>query len=57
VCQSQEYVEVVEDYGLPADEHRELADGQRDLNITVSTVIPSTRSIQAVGRPVSAEWR
>ena len=42
---SLEYVEVAEDFGLPADEHRELADELRQRGIPVDEVIPSIRSI------------
>jgi len=48
VCESQDYVEVAEDYGLPADEHPGLADGLRDLGVPVNSVIPSIRSVQEV---------
>ena len=43
---SLEYVEVCEDRGLPAEEHRELADELRSLGESVDEhVIPSIRSI------------
>ena len=45
---SLEYVEVAEDFGLPADEHRELADELRQRGIPVDEVIPSIRSIVKV---------
>jgi hypothetical protein len=46
---SLEYIEVAEDYGLPAEEHRELADQLRELGVAVGeAVIPSIRSIQQV---------
>jgi hypothetical protein len=49
VEQSQDFIEVAEDYGLPADEHRELADQLRALGVAVGeAVIPSIRSIQQV---------
>ncbi|MGD0899742.1 MAG: hypothetical protein ABR915_18065 [Thermoguttaceae bacterium] len=41
-------LEVANDYGLPADEHRELADALRDLGVKVDEVIPSIRSIEKV---------
>lgn len=44
-----EYVEVADDYGLPAEEDRELADALRDQGVPVDAVIPSIRSIEAVG--------
>jgi hypothetical protein len=49
VCQSQDFVEVAEDYGLPVEEHRDLAEALRALGVSVDdTVIPSIRSIQQV---------
>ena len=46
VDDSLEYVEVCEDRGLPADEHRELAEQLRALGVTVDeAVIPSIRSV------------
>lgn len=49
VEQSQDYIEVAEDFGLPTDEHRELADELRALGVAVGdAVIPSVRSIQQV---------
>jgi hypothetical protein len=49
VGQSQDFIEVAEDYGLPADEHRELADELRALGVPVGdAVIPSIRSIAKV---------
>ena len=48
VEQSQDFVEVAEDYGLPADEYRDLADALHDLGIPVDAVIPSIRSIKKV---------
>ena len=42
------YIEVAEDFGMPADEHRDLADALRDRRISVSDVIPSVRSIEEV---------
>ena len=49
VEQSQEYIEVAEDFGLPVDKHRELADALRALGVSVGdTVIPSIRSIERI---------
>ncbi len=48
VEQSQDFIEVADDYGLPAEEHRELAEALRNQGITVDEVIPSIRSIQKV---------
>ena len=46
VDDSLEYVEVCEDRGLPAEEHRELAEQLRTLGVPVDeAVIPSIRSI------------
>jgi hypothetical protein len=50
VEQSQDYIEVAEDFGLPAEEHRELAEALRNQGITVDEVIPSIRSIHEVRR-------
>ena len=42
-----EYIEVCEDLGLPADEHRKLAAQLRSLGVTVGdVVIPSIRSVE-----------
>ncbi len=47
VGQSQDFIEVYEDMGLPVDEHRELADQLRSFGISVGEdVIPSIRSIE-----------
>jgi hypothetical protein len=48
VEQSQDMIEVANDYGLPADEHRELADALRKMGVMRWTdeVIPSIRSIE-----------
>lgn len=49
VEQSQDYIEVAEDVGLPVDEYRELADELRALGVAVGdAVIPSIRSIEQV---------
>lgn len=48
VCQSQEFIEIAEDYGLPADEHHELAEEVRAMNVSVNELIPSIRSIEEV---------
>ena len=49
VCNSLEYIEVAEDFGLPADEYPELADALRELGVSVGdAVIPSIRSIEKV---------
>jgi len=49
VDQSQEFVEVAEDFGLPADEHRDLAQVLRALGVSVNdAVIPSIRSVEQV---------
>ncbi len=44
-----EYIEVAEDFGLPVDEHRELAARLSDLGVPVGEhVIPSIRSVEKV---------
>jgi hypothetical protein len=48
VCQSQDFIEVANDFGLLAAEHRHLAEGLRDRGITVNDVIPSIRSIEEI---------
>ena len=49
VEQSQDFIEVAEDFGLPTDEYRELADELRALGVPVGeAVIPSIRSIVRV---------
>jgi hypothetical protein len=48
VEQSQDFIEVADDYGLPADEYRELADALREHGVPVDVVIPSIRSIETV---------
>lgn len=49
VEQSQEYIEVADDYGMPVDEFPELAKALRDLNVRVrEDIIPSIRSIEEV---------
>jgi hypothetical protein len=51
VEQSQDFIEVAEDFGMPAEEYRELADALRNLGIPVDAVIPSIRSIEKIRRP------
>ena len=49
VGQSQDYIEVADDFGLPAEEHRELADELRELGVPVGEhVIPSIRAIEEI---------
>lgn len=50
VCQSQEFAEVADDYGMPMDENRGLADRLRDRRIVKGddSIIPSIRSIRQV---------
>ena len=46
VEQSQDFIEVAEDYGLPVDEYHDLADALRDLGVPVDEhLIPSIRSV------------
>ena len=42
------FIEVADDYGLPADEHQELAESLRKRGIKVDEVIPSIRSFEKV---------
>jgi hypothetical protein len=42
---SLEYIEVADDFGLPAEKHRGLADELRGLGVSVGEVIPSIRSV------------
>ncbi len=49
VEQSQEYIEVAEDYGMPADDFPILAKVLKRRGMSVGKdIIPSIRSIQAV---------
>ena len=49
VDNSQEYIEVAEDFGLPVEENRELADELRSLDVTVGEdIINSIRVIEGV---------
>lgn len=50
VCQSQEFIEVAEDLGLPVDEYWELAAALQQLGVMRGNdeVIPSIRSIEEV---------
>lgn len=48
VEQSQDFIEVADDYGLPEEEYRELADALRQSGVPVDVVIPSIRSIEVV---------
>jgi len=49
VCQSMDFIEVPDDFGLPADEHPELVAALRKLGVSVGDrVIPSIRSIEEV---------
>lgn len=45
---SHEYIEVAVDFGLPADEHQDLAAELRTRGVSVDEVIPSIRSIEKV---------
>ena len=46
---SLEYVEVAEDFGMPADDDQQLARQLRKLGVQVDEVIPSIRSVEQVG--------
>ena len=43
-----ELIEVAEDFGLPADEHQQLAAGLRKLGVFVDEIIPSIRSVEQI---------
>lgn len=43
-----EFLETAEDFGLPVDEHPQLAAELRTLGVSVKGVIPSIRSIEAI---------
>jgi hypothetical protein len=46
---SQEFIEVADDFGLPADEYCDLAEALRKLGVSVDgAVIPSIHSIKQV---------
>ena len=45
---SQEYIEVADDYGLPSDENQELAAELRELGVSVEEIIPSIRSVEQI---------
>jgi type III secretion system FlhB-like substrate exporter len=47
VDNSLDFIEVADDYGLPVDENRELAEQLRERGIAVGDdIIPSVRSIE-----------
>ena len=50
VGQSQDFIEVAEDFGLPAEEYRELAEAlqKKGLMRGKDEVIPSIRSVEVV---------
>jgi flagellin-specific chaperone FliS len=49
VNQSQEFIQVANELGLPVDQHRDLAQALRKLGVSVDgAVIPSIRSIKQV---------
>ena len=46
---SLDYIEVADDYGMPADQNQELADQLRSLGVSIDDdIIPSVRSIEEV---------
>ena len=46
---SLDYIEVADDYGMPVDENRELAEQLRNLGIAIGDdIIPSIRNIEQV---------
>lgn len=48
VDNSHEYVETAEDFGLPADEHHDLAGELRSLGVPVDEIISTIRSVEQV---------
>jgi hypothetical protein len=48
VEQSQDFIEVADDYGMATREHQELVRALRKLGVTVGKVIPSIRGIEKV---------
>jgi len=46
-----EYIEVVDDLGLPADSYPALAKALRELGVETGDVIPSIRDIVPVAQP------
>jgi type III secretion system FlhB-like substrate exporter len=49
VEQSQDFIEVAEDFGIPVEQNRELADELRALGVPIGeAVIPSIRNIVKV---------
>jgi len=49
VDNSQEYIEVADDFGLPVEQNRKLADELRSLDVTVGEdIISSIRAIEEV---------
>jgi hypothetical protein len=45
---SLDYIEVADEYGLPVDQNRELADQLLELGIATDAIIPSIRAIEKV---------
>ena len=43
-----EYIEVLDEFGIPVEERRDLAEELQQLGITISYAIPSIRSIEVV---------
>ncbi len=49
VDNSLEYIEVADDFGMPVDENRELANELHELGVSVGEhIIPSIRAIESV---------
>jgi hypothetical protein len=48
VDNSLEYVEVADEYGLPVENHQDLADQLAKLGIATDDIIPSVRTIEKV---------
>ena len=43
-----EYIEVLDEFGIPVEERRDLAEELQQIGVTVSYAIPSIRSIEVV---------
>ena len=43
-----EYIEVLDEFGIPIEERRDLAEELQQIGVTVSYAIPSIRSIEVV---------
>lgn len=48
VDNSTELIEVPEDYGMSADDNRDIVDGLRELGVSCDEVIPGIRAVEEV---------